>query len=132
MHTSIILSVVAMLLGIFIIQLWKHFDSLIKSHEIIYPVGKRIHQCLMGIGISKHRDIPVLINIIHQQTNVFREIANVQTTAKKLNITNYRAAAILNCAIPKGACYTWVVIDGNITLKINKALLTTVPAILTA
>jgi len=132
MHTSIIVSIVAIAFGIFMINLWLNFDRLVNSHEQIYPIGKRIHQMLSGICIANHRDMSVLLGIIQSQTTVFVELDNVKKLANRLNITQYRAAAILNCAIPKGACYTWVVVDGIITLKMNKALLTIVSTPLTA
>ena len=121
MHTSIVVSIVAIAFGIFMINLWLNFDRLVNSHEKIYPIGKRIHQMLS-----------VLLGVIQSQTTVFVELDNVKKLANRLNITQYRAAAILNCAIPRGACYRWVVINGEITMAVNKSLLSTKQNLITA
>lgn len=132
MHTSIIVSIIAIAFGIFMINLWLNFDRLVSSHEQIYPIGKRIHQMLSGICIANHRDMSVLLGIIQSQTTVFVELDNVKKLANRLNITQYRAAAILNCAIPRGARYRWVVINGEITMAVNKSLLSTKQNLTTA
>ena len=132
MHTSIIVSIIAIAFGIFMINLWLNFDRLVNSHEKIYPIGKRIHQMLSGICIANHRHKPHSSGVKQSQPTVHVKRENVKKLANKMNITQYRAAAILNCAIPRGACYRWVVINGEITMAVNKSLLSTKQNLITA
>jgi hypothetical protein len=123
MSPSIAPYITAIVVGISMILLWRHLNHVFKSHELLYPIAKRLHQSLMGMAITKHKDGLALAEIMATRSDISTIVSKIETTAQQHHISIYRMAAIMNVAIPRHVQYGWVVYQGSLALKLEHGII---------
>lgn len=115
--------ILAIILGVFMTLLWSHFNRVIQTHELIQPTAERLHRLLTGMAITKHKDGKALAEVMARRDDIASVVNKLETVAESNNISKYRLAAIMNCAIPKHSTYCWVVYQGCLTIKLTHGLI---------